>query len=118
MESAMVDSLKIAGVLPRRAKKKVKAMIKSTFVEACGKSITDHTNQARRNLNIKGLSSLDFRTLKANGQPWDFRQRSERHSALQLIEDLDPDWVLGAPPCTAFSIWNYGMNYKKMNPEA
>ena len=58
-----------------------------------------------------------MRTLKQNGKPWDFRQRSDRHEALQLIEDLDPEWVLGAPPCTAFSIWNYGLNYKKMDAE-
>jgi hypothetical protein len=69
MESSMVDSLKIAGVLPRSARQKVKSMIRSTLVEAYGRTITDHTNQAKRNLNIRGLSSLDFCTLKPNGKP-------------------------------------------------
>ena len=117
-ESAMVDSLKMAGVLPKHARKKAKKILQPTFIEAYGRTITDYTNQARRNLNVKGLSSLDFRTPKANGSPWDFRQRSDRHEALKLIDDLDPDWVLGAPPCTAFSIWNYALNYKKMDADA
>ena len=60
-------------------------------------------------MNIKGLP---------NGKPGDFRQRSDCHEALTFIDDLDPDWVLGAPPCTAFSNWNYGLNYKKMDGEA
>mgnify|MGYP000226873078 CR=1 FL=1 len=92
-ESSTVDSLKIAGDLPKQARKKVKKMLQPTFIEAYGRTITDYTNQARRNLNVKGLSSLDFRTPKANGNPSDFRQRSDRHEALKLIDDLDPDWV-------------------------
>ena len=56
-ESAMVDSLKMAGVLPKHARKKVKKMLQPTLIEAYGRTITDYTNQARRNLNVKGLSS-------------------------------------------------------------
>ena len=98
-ESAMVDSLKMEGVLPKHARKKAEKIMQPTFIEAYGRTITDYTNQARRNLNVKGLSSLDFRTPKANGNPWDCRQRSDRHEALKLIDDLDPDWVfLHAPP--------------------
>ena len=43
---------------------------------------------------------------------------SDRHEALQLITDLEPEWVLGAPPCTASYIWSYGLNYQKMDGEA
>ena len=93
-------------------------MIEPTFIEAYGRTITDYTNASRRNLNVKGLSSLDFRTPKANGAPWDFRRRSDRQAAIKLVDDLNPDWILGAPPCTAFSIWNFGMNYKKMDGDA
>ena len=45
-ESAMVDSLKMAGVLPKHARKKVKKMLQPTFIEAYGRTITDYTNQA------------------------------------------------------------------------
>ena len=31
---------------------------------------------------------------------------------------MDPDWVIGAPPCTAFSIWNYALDFKDMDAEA
>ena len=116
-ESVMVDALMIAVVSPKRAKKKVNNLLNPTFIEIWGRTITDYTNASRRNLNVKGISSLDFRTPKADGTPWDFRKRSDRHAAMKLIEDNNPDWVLGAPPCNAFSIWNYGLNYKKMDPE-
>ena len=31
------------------------------------------------------------------------------------MKDTKPDWILGAPPCTPFSIWNHGINFKKMD---
>ena len=68
-ESAMVDSLNMAGVLPKHARKMAKKILQPTFIEAYGRTITDYTNQAQRNLNVNGLSSLDFRTPKANGNP-------------------------------------------------
>ena len=52
-ESSMADSLKSAGVLPKQARKKTKRILQPTFVEAYGRTITDYTNQARRNLNAK-----------------------------------------------------------------
>ena len=35
-----------------------------------------------------------------------------------MVRDLRPTWARGSPPCTAFSIWNFGMNYKKMDAKA
>ena len=42
--------------------------------------------------------------------------RADRKLARQLISEQDPEWIIGAPPCTAFSIWNAGINFKKMDP--
>ena len=36
--------------------------------------------------------------------------------ARDLIDSQDPDWLIGSPPCTAFSLWNVGINYRKMDP--
>ena len=41
-----------------------------------------------------------------------------RHEALKLIADMNPDWVIGAPPCTALSSWNYALTHKEMDAEA
>ena len=121
-ENAMLDALIQAGVQPALAKETAHQMMalknRSTFVEAYGKSITDYANAHRRNLNIDGLASLDLRSPKPSGEPWDFRKASDRREARRLVKKLDPDWLIGAPPCTAFSIWNYGLNYKKMDAEA
>ena len=42
-------------------------------------------------------------------------KRSDRNQATELIDKLDPEWIIGAPPCTPRSIWNYAMNYPKIN---
>ena len=81
-------------------------------------AITDNTSRARRNVNIKGLSSFDFRTLKPNVKPQNSRQQSDRREALKLLDDLDSDWPLGAPPCIASSIWKFGFNHKDMDGKA
>ena len=86
-------------------------------MELYGRSISEYANMHRRDLNVTGLGTLDFRTLKEDGQPWDFTKRADRKLARELINKLDPEWVLGAPPCTAFSLWNHGINYKKINKE-
>ena len=74
-------------------------------------------NLHRRNLNVRGLAALDLRTVKENGNPWDFSLKKDRTEAVRLIDELDPTWIVGLPPCTAFSQWNLSMNYPKMDPE-
>ena len=63
---SMVDSLKVAGVVPKKARKKVRNRLQPALSEAYGETTTDFT-KARRNLNVKGLPYLDFRTRKPNG---------------------------------------------------
>ena len=121
-EDAMVDALLMAGVAEAQAKVAAHQMMalrtRPTFIEAYGKTITDYTNAHRRNLNVQGLASLDLRSPKPNGEQWDFCKSADRREARRMVKELDPDWIIGAPPCTAFSIWNYGLNYKKMSAEA
>ena len=115
----METALRMAGVSPVQAKSAASSMTSrdppSTFVEVYGTSIFDHSLMSRRNLNVEGLHSFDLRSLKPDGHPWDFTKRTDRKLAREMIRESDPDWVIGAPPCTAFSIWNHGMNYKKMD---
>ena len=66
---------------------------------------------------FEGLRALDLRTLKPDGQPWNFPKRADRRLASQLIDKDEPDWLIGSPPCTAFSIWSYAMNCPKMDKE-
>ena len=88
----------------------------ATLVEVFGRGgISDEANGPRRALNIQGLAALDIRTLKPNGEPWDFNKRADRNEARNLIDKLEPTWLIGSPPCTAFSIWNRNMNYPKMD---
>ena len=91
---------------------------KSTFIEVYGAGrIVQAATARRRALNVRGLSALDLRTLRADGQPWDFRLAAHRRDALDLIERLQPMWVVGSPPCTAFCQMNTKLNFKRMAPE-
>ena len=88
---------------------------KATFVEMYGQgSIVAEANKNRRSLNITGLNAFDLRTLKPDGQPWNFNVRADRKLARQMINEADPEWIIGSPPCTAFCIWNRQPNYRKM----
>ena len=60
---------------------------------------------------------MDFANLKDDGSRWNFKRKADRKEAMYLVELEDPDWIIGAPPCTAFSVLNFGMNYPKMRPE-
>ena len=90
----------------------------ATFAEVDGEgAIVDCASKARRDLNLKGLRALDLRALKPDGRPWDFTVRADRRLARELLDQDDPDWLIGSPPCTAFSLWNYAINCPKMDPE-
>ena len=84
-----------------------------TFVEVYGCLIRDQSLVTRRNLNIKGLDAMDLRTTKPNGKPWKLGKREYGRFAREMIEKQDPDWILGAPPYTAFAIWSYAINSQK-----
>jgi len=120
-EVQMTDSLVLAGVDQAEAKMfaaKVTGSIKSeTFFEVFGRgSIVEEALKNRRNLNIKGLHAMDLRTVRNDGTAWDFSKKAHRHDARRLQIQLKPDWLIGSPPCTPFSIWNVGINFKRMNP--
>ena len=34
-----------------------------------------------------------------------------------MIEEQKATWVFGSPPCTFFSAWNQGINYRRMDPK-
>ena len=120
---SMVSYLQAAGADASSAIRCARAMYgvqdnseaQSSIMEVYGTSI--HAQLNRRNLNIKGLGALDLRTLKPNQQPWDFTKRSDRQEARDLINRLQPQWIIGSPPCTPYSIWNFGINYKRMDQE-
>ena len=120
---ALIDMLQTIGVGPVEANRysakimRISAQpINPTFVEmyGCG-NIVHAANHVLRNLNIDGLCAFDLRTSKPDGEPWDFSRKSDRKMALQYIKEKKPSWIVGSPPCTAFSRLQ-GLNFPKMDP--
>ena len=120
-ESAMVDALLLAGADTDVAEAFAKVMMNqistATFMEVFGRGeICKAANITRRNLNIQGLCAMDLRTVKEDGNPWDFSRAADRRLARQKVLGEKPDWIIGSPPCTVFCQWNAYMNYPK-NPD-
>eukprot|EP00435_Cladocopium_sp_Y103_P064420 s364_g26.t1 len=63
-----------------------------------------------------GGIALDLTTVDEDGVAWDFTKAERRSKALQLIDDLQPELVLGCPPCGPFSVLQ-NLNYDKMDAE-
>ena len=102
-----VDMLVEMGVEPIDAQRYMFKLTKNsnqvTFHEFYGRGTL--VEQAElSSFNVKGLRSLDFANVKPDGSRWDFRLKKDRHEAMRLVELEDPDWIIGAPPCTAFSV--------------
>ena len=44
-------------------------------------------------------------------------KRSDRQEAMEMVDKLAPDFIVGSPPCTPFCSWNVHMNFRKMKKE-
>ena len=51
---------------------------------------------------MPGLA-LDLTTTNSRGEPWDFNDPARREEAEKLIEEQQPQLLIGSPMCTAFS---------------
>ena len=113
---SVMDALQAVGVQPVEALRYAQSLARKDvrFMEVYGRgNIVKTANQSMRSLNVHGLSALDLRTHKENGETWDFTKASDRAEARDKLIKDKPEWLIGAPPCTAFSQWMH-INYKKM----
>ena len=119
-----MDILQTPGVEPEDANRLSSRIMKishqplnPSFVEmyGCG-NIVNAANHVLRNLNVSGLCASDLRTSKPGGEAWDFSKKSDRMQALKYVKEKKPTWVVGSPPCTAFSQLQ-GLNFPKMDPD-
>ena len=88
-----------------------------SFTELCGQGWIVEASKYRRNLHIKGLSALGVRTTEPDGSCWDFNRAEDRQLAVHLVDRDKPTWIIGSPPCLAYSRINASLNYAKMAPE-
>ena len=119
---ALVDVLQVLGVEPVCALRFATSMAHNrrppaTVSELYGRgSVVDMANAHARSLNISGLDALDLRTLKPDGSPWDLRRPEDRAEAERLQDGLNPDWLIGSPPCVGDYQFNWSKNFHNMDP--
>ena len=120
----MMDILQTLGVEPEDANRFSSRIMRissqplnPSFVEmyGCG-NIVNAANHVLRNLNVSGLGAFDLRTSKPNGEAWDFSKKLDRTAASRYVKEKRPTWIVGSPPCTAFSRLQ-GLNFPKMDPD-
>ena len=65
-------------------------LILRLFMEIYGQNIMVKLAHQRRDLNVCGLDALDLRTRKPNGEPWDFRKKSDQNMLRGSFENDNP----------------------------
>ena len=119
-DATMMHVLRHIGVAHQTAANFVASVANplSTFMEIYGRGgLVEEANRQRRSLNVEGLGAFDLRTTRPDGKHWDFNCREDRKLARQMVRELQPQWIIGSPPCTSYSAWNEKMNYPKMDPD-
>ena len=114
----LVNVLQVLGVEPVIATRYVCSIKKHdpvTVMELYVQGRVVKMANSMRDMNITGLDALDLRTCRPDGQPWDFRIKAHRDLAEQYVRERKPLWLIGCPPCVAWSSFNQGLNYKKMD---
>lgn len=91
----------------------------TTFIELFGQGriVQAAAHGCRRAWNCEGLAALDLRALKPSGEPWDFSKQEDRDLAERMVDEKEPDWRIGSPPCTAFCSFSWGLNFPRMPKE-
>ena len=110
----VVDVLHQLGVDPIVACRFVNSVRKApsqTFMELFGQGriVEAAAHGGRRSLNVTGLSAIDLRTKKPNGDHWDLSRREDQQLVEDMIDEQKPDWLIGSPPCTAYIQLNWGV---------
>ena len=67
-----------------------------------GPSVAEMYSQPRVSKLIKGIA-FDLRQCDDEGVPWDFRSSAMRKKARKWIDELQPDLIIGCPPCGPYS---------------
>ena len=74
----------------------------TSFFELYGQGGLQRAAKLNPGLNVRGLEVLDLRTLRPDGQAWDFTRAKGRAWALKLIRKHKPMWVIAAPHAPRF----------------
>ena len=95
-QRSLVETLMSLGVDQGAATKKVSELYSPPRV----------TREAQRRpaLGISGIRAFDLSTTHPEGGSWNFNLKEHRDLATRICEDDDPDWLIGSPPCTDFSV--------------
>lgn len=71
---------------------------KCTIRDVYGRgAIVETANDARRNLNSKGLRVFDLRANKDDGSHWGLPIAQHRNEAFEITQDEQPDWIIRPP---------------------
>jgi hypothetical protein len=73
------------------------------------------TDYARR-MRVGDGVAMDLTTVDEQGRPWNFSLEDCRRRATELVEWLDPDLLIGSPPCGPYSQLQ-ALNENKMDPQ-
>ena len=87
--------------------KLVKAKNPVSLYEVYGRgALADMATKMGDGLNVVGLRVLDLRINNPKGVPSDLATPEHQEMDIALADEDDPDWIVGCPPCTDWTILN------------
>ena len=92
--------------------------------DAARRTVTELFSPPRVNARIRegaprpltAGTSFDLIADKVTGESWDFLRADHRRRCWAQLKAEDPWIVIGSPPCTMFSVLNYGLNKHRVDP--
>ena len=96
---------------------RAKAYTKATVAEVYSPPRVTRAATLLPGLGIEPGAALDITTCDEHGEPWDFSDPAMRSKAERLIDDTEPDLLVGSPECVAFSPWQRLNRLRSRNPE-
>ena len=65
----------------------------------------------------KRLRVIELRFNRPDGIPWNLLNQEDQEMAMAMVERDGPDWIIGAPPCRFFSVFQWNTNFVRMTSE-
>jgi hypothetical protein len=116
MEETCVLSVML-GDTRKGFKARAKAYTKASVAEVYSAPRVTRAATLLPGLGIGPGAALDITTCDEHGRPWDFSDPAMRSKAERLIEETEPDLLVGSPECVAFSPWQRLNRLRSKNPQ-
>ena len=100
----IIATIDLIGGCRQKFRRERRARIKAIVSEIYSAPRVTALARRRRKYGIEPGVALDLTSCDDQGRPWDFNDPGQRQRAEQLLAEQQPEFLIGSPMCTAFSL--------------